>query len=427
MTCEVVVLNRLGLSLAADSAVTFRSQSAGDNSTTYSSGANKIFQLTEVEPVGLMVYNNATLQGVPWELLIKSFRTKFGAGCCNRLADYKAEIALYLEQHTELFPSSFRDVQTKALLARAALLFIEEVRKTKPLLFDAATAQATDWAECLHDFTNQIAAVPLHSLFTPADIAATKQKFGAWISQEISDHISNAPHLNHLADFFSAPVVGQLVIEGAYKFFIEVFGADYTGVVLAGFGKEDFFPAFCEMKFYGFLGNTLVWHEESAQSVSHDSASAIEAFARQSMVETFLTGAAPSIWGNARTSFKTFASQACQDVLSKAGTTLPAPDLAASVEHALNNFSQTWQQNAISTHYAPLRNVVASLTIEELAELAETLVMLESLKEKVTSRTQSVGGPVDVAVITKAEGLVWIKRKLYFSPELNHRYFARHK
>ncbi len=51
--------------------------------------------------------------------------------------------------------------------------------------------------------------------------------------------------------------------------------------------------------------------------------------------------------------------------------------------------------------------------------------MLESLKEKVTRRTQSVGGPVDVAIITKAEGLVWIKRKLYFEPNLNHRFLAR--
>ena len=51
--------------------------------------------------------------------------------------------------------------------------------------------------------------------------------------------------------------------------------------------------------------------------------------------------------------------------------------------------------------------------------------MLESLKEKVTRGTQSVGGPIDVAVITKAEGLVWLKRKLYFDAGLNHRYMSR--
>jgi len=36
-----------------------------------------------------------------------------------------------------------------------------------------------------------------------------------------------------------------------------------------------------------------------------------------------------------------------------------------------------------------------------------------------------VVGPVDVAVISKGDGLIWIKRKHYFAPDLNHRYFDR--
>lgn len=38
---------------------------------------------------------------------------------------------------------------------------------------------------------------------------------------------------------------------------------------------------------------------------------------------------------------------------------------------------------------------------------------------------ETVGGPIDVVVISKGDGLVWIKRKHYFLPELNHRYFYR--
>ena len=40
-----------------------------------------------------------------------------------------------------------------------------------------------------------------------------------------------------------------------------------------------------------------------------------------------------------------------------------------------------------------------------MAEFAETLINLQSLKEKVTKPSQTVGGPIDVAVITKSEGL----------------------
>ena len=32
---------------------------------------------------------------------------------------------------------------------------------------------------------------------------------------------------------------------------------------------------------------------------------------------------------------------------------------------------------------------------------------------------ETVGGPIDVAVISKGDGFIWIKRKHYFSTELN--------
>jgi hypothetical protein len=40
--------------------------------------------------------------------------------------------------------------------------------------------------------------------------------------------------------------------------------------------------------------------------------------------------------------------------------------------------------------------------------------------------TETVGGAVDVAVISKGDGFIWIKRKHYFKPELNARFFANY-
>jgi len=47
----------------------------------------------------------------------------------------------------------------------------------------------------------------------------------------------------------------------------------------------------------------------------------------------------------------------------------------------------------------------------ELASLAEAMVRLQGLKQRVSLATESVSGPVDVLLISKAEGLVWVKRK----------------
>ena len=63
----------------------------------------------------------------------------------------------------------------------------------------------------------------------------------------------------------------------------------------------------------------------------------------------------------------------------------------------------------------------------DLAAMAESLVNLTSVKRRVSAETETVGGPVDVAVISKGEGFVWIKRKHYFDAELNPRFFVNQK
>ena len=82
-------------------------------------------------------------------------------------------------------------------------------------------------------------------------------------------------------------------------------------------------------------------------------------------------------------------------------------------------------EKARQEHAFPLRRVLGALPVDEMAELAETLINLQSLKEKVTKPSQTVGGPIDVAVIAKNEGLVWIKRKHFFDIGLNSRYMQR--
>ncbi len=77
-------------------------------------------------------------------------------------------------------------------------------------------------------------------------------------------------------------------------------------------------------------------------------------------------------------------------------------------------------------HIRPVTSVVSMLPKDELAAMAEALVSLTSFKRKVTMGSETVGGPIDVAVISKGDGFVWIKRKHYFKAELNPQFFANY-
>ena len=59
-------------------------------------------------------------------------------------------------------------------------------------------------------------------------------------------------------------------------------------------------------------------------------------------------------------------------------------------------------------------NVIGMLPKDELAVVAETFVGLTSFKRRVSMQSETVGGPIDVAVISKGDGFIWIKRKHYF-------------
>ena len=75
----------------------------------------------------------------------------------------------------------------------------------------------------------------------------------------------------------------------------------------------------------------------------------------------------------------------------------------------------------------PILNSVQLIPLPEMAFLAESLVNITSLKRTfaLDGNQQTVGGPTDVAVLSKGDGFVWIKRKLYFDNQINPNYLMR--
>jgi len=84
------------------------------------------------------------------------------------------------------------------------------------------------------------------------------------------------------------------------------------------------------------------------------------------------------------------------------------------------------RQKQYEFHIAPVVEAVQFLPKNEMAEVAEALVSITSFRQKISLEQESVGGAIDVAVISKSDGFVWIKRKHYFKSELNPMYFSKY-
>lgn len=82
MTAEIAVMNKSGVALAADSKVTIGGGIKAFDTVT------KIFPLSRVHPVALMVWGNPDFMEYPIEIISKEYRSKKALGCEDSLVKW---------------------------------------------------------------------------------------------------------------------------------------------------------------------------------------------------------------------------------------------------------------------------------------------------------------------------------------------------
>jgi hypothetical protein len=71
---------------------------------------------------------------------------------------------------------------------------------------------------------------------------------------------------------------------------------------------------------------------------------------------------------------------------------------------------QHLHEKIIAEYKEPLMAAVSGLPRHDLARLAETLISLTAFRAHMsTDQKETVGGPIDVALISKGDGFAWVK------------------
>lgn len=101
MTAEIAILNRAAVALAADSALTVGKGRVWKN-------ANKLFHLAPGLDIGVMVYGNGSFCEVPWEVVVKEFRSRVSRRSFVTVSDCVDEFLCFIHA----FQFRFRIEQT---------------------------------------------------------------------------------------------------------------------------------------------------------------------------------------------------------------------------------------------------------------------------------------------------------------------------
>lgn len=406
-------MNRYAVALAADSAVTTTYWQGGKRQTRYFKGANKIFSASNRYPVGLMIYDAAGLQGVPWEIIVKAYRSQRGDTPQNDLKDYAKDLFKFIASNKELFPREHQDKHLISSIVEAMSRLTFAVAN-KPEGRDAIVAA----------FEVAKAAIEGDAFIDGFDCAAAI-KAAAKHKDEVLKASAGDGDFVKAKEFIDADQLFELATASVFK--REWTTLETTGVVFAGYGENQYFPELLHHQCYGVIQGSLLCEPVQNRSrigIGVDNSSAIEPLAQSDMVKTFIYGASPSAL-NEIGNLVNEALSSFENSLVEKGHLQKGTDFAELRNQASVEFGKKSTSYLFSSHTRPLRQVVGMLSVPEMAELAETLIAIESLKERVTKPTESVSGPVDVAVISKGDGFIWIKRKHYFEADLNPRFFAR--
>ena len=416
MTSEVLILNKRAVVLGADSAVT----TSGGEHPRYSKSANKIFELSKKGSVAAAIYSNASIDFVPWELVLKMFRNQLGGGTFPRLMEYSSALLAYLNKNDVLFPKNLRDETAQRHFDDAVRDILKETKRKVPEIFDEKVSlddRKALWKKEVDRLNTMLDKRGIIESLSQSKLDELIQNIDVW-ENRVLDQIGKIQWL-------AAVDAAELAKLGhKMRYVLPDYFSGSTGVVVAGYGDDQIFPAYEHVEIFGHVGDELAYRAVKSFEVTHSGIAMIQPLAQTSMIDMFTDGFGTSLESIIENQSDIAFLKIFED-LKDQGVVVDDKMVKSIADKCHADFMLAWKRENWKRNFSPLVSVLQTLSVQEMAHLAESLLGLESLKERVTSPSESVGGPIDVAAITKGEGLVWIRRKHYFDANLNMRYAAR--
>jgi hypothetical protein len=428
MTAEVAVMNAQGVALAADSAVTLDSSLKSSVGGRAFSTADKIFGITPRDPIAAMVHGSASFMGIPWETILKTYRRSLGTRSLATVADYAADFATFLEGNTALFPADVRARHVRKEVRSRFLKIRDQMEFTLKQVLLHRTSVNREWVErALAEEVNFF--FQLYKTASPVrDMTSDDAR------QLIADHSNSIIEIqDQVLQGLPISPACRSQLEQLRLWFLTRFPLPHvchvghtSGVVFAGFGASEHFPSIVEMQLDSIADKRLRHLMGQHYSITTANPAAVLAFGQSDMVRTFMEGIDPAVTDNHTRELRQFWRGCTEIMLSevdpqgKVDTNRIRRIAVDALERQLAGLAQ-WRERE---HVEQSLYLIQSLPKDELATVAESLVSLTSLKRRV-SMDYSVGGPIDVCVISKHDGCVWVKKKQYFSADLNPGFFTR--
>ncbi|MGI9594514.1 MAG: hypothetical protein ACR2QK_00055 [Acidimicrobiales bacterium] len=395
-----------GVAMAADSVITVQTRTT---SAHYQS-AEKLFRFSSRNPIGLMIHGSPSLLGIPWAPLIKQYR-RLNIDPAPTLRDEAKSFLGYAS--SEIVKAAARGSTgleaMKGEWLRQSVTAMSDRMKSEAV--EASANAAGDPTTAMQLALAKIANLqpperePLTSAELDAETALLTDSDAADWARRTMERIARVLRVDPRVIPFWAEL--QQIWEPTLQAMMANLGRtpSRTGLVLAGYPGDSLLPELLAIDVDGMVGDTIraSVRYERALHIGRLAAEA-RAFGDVGPILTQLDGVSPD---RQRQDVGTV-----ERLIEEVGD--DSPEMVASLNNVLK-YLHTYPRSRRESYLAALE----IMPLAEMASTAERLVGIARLHASARLEPRTVGGPIDVAVISRTDGFAWTERKLYWPAGLN--------
>ena len=416
MTAVIGMLNKKGVAIAADSAVT---RTRGRDQKVTKNG-NKMIRVSDVVPVSVMITGNAMFIQNPWDIVVRKYRKERGNIYHATVEATMRDLLTYISQKDILWNSANEEIwfanMVSSFMDKLKWNIDLEAKKTndkgkikRPKLFVKETLKSLKDAQKYYESKNEGAE------------KYDYEKFKSRLSPIVENYLNDTEDdsfdsdiIKTIKDYFNE--IHEELLKALYGYLTFIKGDSSATLVFAGYGKDEIYPSLIAIDINEGFDHHINWEITQKVNIDDKTPAAICPFAQTDVITALLTGASGR-WLNS---------------MDREVETLydPLVFLDEQIEDPFEN-PEILELKAVESENLSIRRRkminkmrdenkkawikdLEEYDVKSMAELALTLVDLTGLQRILTFQQEGVGGDVDIAVITKTDGFTWLNRKSWY-------------
>lgn len=390
MTAIIALMNKKGAAIAADSAVTRPRK--GINKVT--NNGNKMVRISDDLPVSVMISGNSNFLSTPWDIIARRYRQERKGVLLATVEDYALDFFRYMRLNRKIWDKDYENERLRELLYSIVAELVKTARICSP------DELQKELQGSLEEYIRQQELQETVGQMTDCSPDEFNKRFESFLNYSIDELVRQDHDISRVLNLRG---IRKLLLRFLYSKIRVSFESPYSSLLIfVGLGERQQYPSVVTAIVYGGYSNRVVYRFERKRSVtiSGRQPSAILYFAQDDIIRAILRGADDNWIGRMKEAFvssldpKTYEEHAVAHRLGKA--------IGEEINRKCEDSVKKWEK------------ALEKLELRPMAELAECLISLTSLHRKLTFSHEGVGGEIDLAVLTKDDGFIWLNRKSWY-------------